>query len=436
MAEVSLRMGVCVMALEPIRVDTELHPSGGAEGLFCLDDAPTRLRALLGEYEGKVKLIYMDPPCMTGERFFMRVRVGAAEWRRGKGSLALETFVDEKDRAAFLGLMREVLTLSRRLLSDDGMIFVHIDYRTHPHVRLLMDEIFGEENLLNEIVWVYQSGGRSLTHFSRKHDVILFYAKSEAYDFNIDAVKAPRQTPRTSHMRRHVDPDGRVYRSIRANGKVYTYYDDDPVAPSDVWQDLNHLQQKDPERTGYDTQKPLALLDRIVRCASRPGDWVLDPFAGSGTALEAAARNGRRFIGIDRCPMTLNIARRRLRLANLRVEGASGGASADDAPVCEARVDPGVGFYHVRLLRFDGRVPGMPEDAGALDAVDNWSVGYLRANGYEVMAAFARDRRNPELAEELTAPVYSGALAMAVSDVAGRTWFYRLETGSEAERSY
>ena len=414
------------MRLRPISVNTELHPSGGPEGMFCLGDAPERLAALLPKYEGRVKLIYLDPPFMTGERFFMRARVGAEEWRRGKGTLALETFVDQKDRAAFLALMRETLVLCRRLLSDEGMIFVHIDYRTHPHVRLLMDELFGEENFLNEIVWVYQSGGRSLRHFSRKHDVILFYAKTENYDFNIEAVMAPRETPRTSHMRRHVDPDGRVYRSIRSNGKVYTYYDDDPVAPTDVWQDLNHLQQKDPERTGYDTQKPLALLDRIVKCASRPGDWVLDPFAGSGTTLEAAARNGRRFIGIDRCLVTPNLIRRRLRAANYRIQRFD--APKGEAPLCEAEVNPGVGFYHVNLIRFDGRVEGMPEDAAPMDAVDNWSVGYLREDGYEVMAEFARIRREPELKTELVVPVYSGDLALAVSDLAGRTWVYALET--------
>ena len=418
------------MALRPIAVDTELHPCGGPEGLFCLGDAPERLEALVPEFGGRIKLIYLDPPFMTGERFYMRARVGADQWRRGKGTLALETFVDQKDRAGLLALMRRTLDLCRQLLSEDGMIFVHIDYRTHPHVRLLMDELFGEENFINEIIWVYQSGGRSLRHFSRKHDVILFYGKGENYDFNIEAVMGPRETPRTSHMRRHVDPDGRVYRSIRSNGKVYTYYDDDPVAPTDVWQDLSHLQQKDPERTGYDTQKPLALLDRIVRCASRPGDWVLDPFAGSGTTLEAAARNGRRFIGIDRCPVTPNLIRRRLRAANYRI--CRFVAQEGEAPRCEAEVNPGVGFYHVHLTGFEGRVDGMPEGSGAMDAVDNWSVGYLREEGYEVLSEFARSRREPELKTELVVPVFAGELAMAVSDLAGRTWVYALETQKNA----
>lgn len=415
------------MALNRIAVQTECHPSAkGVKGLFRLDDAAAGLRALLPEYEGRIKLIYMDPPFMTGDRFYMRVRVGEEEWRRGKGSLLLESFQDRLSREAYLSQLRAVLELCRRLLSAQGMIFVHIDYRAHPHVRLLMDELFGEDNLLNEIIWVYQTGGRSVHHFSRKHDVILFYRKGPEYDFNIEAVKAAPSKPRTNHMRRHVDPDGRVYRSMRVNGRVYTYYDDEPVAPTDVWQDLSHLQQRDPERTGYDVQKPLALLDRIVRCASREGDWVLDPFAGSGTALEAAKRLGRHFIGIDNCPLTLNILRRRLNGADYRIDlGAA--AMPEIEPVCEAAVHPGVGFYHVQLEAFAEEIPGMPKAAAPLDAVDNWSVGYLREDGYQVMAAFARSRREGALQRELAVPAYAGDLAMCVGDVAGRSFYYRLD---------
>ncbi len=412
------------MALERIQVTVERHPvSGGPRGMFLLGDAVERMEGLLGEYEGRIKLIYMDPPFMTGDRFYMRVRVGEREWRQGKGSFVLESFSDRFDRAEYLTMMRRVLELSRRLLSDEGMIFVHLDYRAHPHVRLLMDEIFGEDNLLNEIIWVYQSGGRSIHHFSRKHDVIQFYRKSDRYDFNIDAVKAPRDKPRTSHMRRHVDPDGRVYRSIRSGGRVYTYYDDDPIAPTDVWQDLPHLQQKDPERTGFDVQKPLALLDRIVKCASRPGDWVLDPFAGSATTLEAARRNGRNFIGIDRSPLTLNIARRRL-------TGADYSLVLDDKnrpeSVCDAAVHTGVGFYHVVLEDFSTDIPGLPELADPLDVVDNWSVGYLRPDGYHVMAKYARSKREGALTRELAVPAYAGELALCVSDITGISHYFAL----------
>ena len=419
------------MRLEGLSVSAERHlEGGGPEGLFFQGDSIRMLEGLLADYEGRIKLIYMDPPYLTGDRFYMRVRVGEAQWKSGRGGLALGTFVDQKDRTQFLALMRRVLELCKRLLCDAGMIFVHVDYRADAHIRLLMDEIFGEDNFLNEIIWCYQSGGRSVRHFSRKHDVIFFYAKSANYDFNIEAVMAPPASPRTNHMRRHVDPDGRVYRSIRVGGKVYTYYDDDPVAPTDVWSDVGFLQQKDPERTGYDTQKPLALLGRIVSCASRPGDWVLDPFAGSGTTLEAARRGDRRFIGIDQCPMTLNIARRRLKGARYSLFPLAG---EGDTPQCQAQVQVGVGFYHVYLDGFDGARDLLGDAAAPLDAVDNWSVGYLREDGYHVMAEFARTRQTPALETMLRVPAYSGRLALCVGDIRGRSWYYGLEAGIEGE---
>ena len=416
------------MQLVPIDVQTEWHTGryGAPEGLFFVDDAVERLQRLLPHYAGKLQLIYIDPPFMTGDRFHMRVRVGKEDWRKGKGSLLLPTFSDRLSREEYTTLMRKVLELCRELLRDEGMIFVHIDYRAHPHVRLLLDEIFGEENMLNEIIWVYQSGGRSVKHFSRKHDVILFYRKTLQYAFNIDAVKQVPATPRDNHMRRHVDPDGRVYRSMKVNGKVYTYYDDEPVAPSDVWQDLSHLQQRDPERTGYDLQKPLALLNRIVLCASREGDWVLDPFCGSCTTLEAARRRGRNFIGIDACPLTLNIARRRLYGANVQYMPGNR-ASAARLPECDVQIHPGVGFYHVRLESFDSGIDGLPQGADPLDAVDNWSVGYLRPEGYRVMAEFARGRREGALLKELAVPAYEGDMALCVADVTGRSFYYRVE---------
>lgn len=379
------------------------------------------LDALLGDRAGSIKLIYMDPPYLTGERFTMRVRVGQAEWRSGLGSLRLPAFDDRSDRESYLALMREVLTRCHALLRDDGMLFLHIDYRTHPHLRLLCDEIFGEENFLNEIIWAYRSGGRSTRHFSRKHDVILFYRKSERCDFNIEEAREVPTDPPSNHMRRHVDPDGRVYRSIRSGGQVYTYYDDEPVLPSDVWQDLSHLQQKDPERTGYDTQKPLSLLMRIVRCGSRVGETVLDPFAGSGTSLEAAARLGRKFIGIDSCPLSANILRRRLARYGYALELPED----EGMPECAMEISPGVGFYRVGLDRF------VPDRAArsfeALDAVDNWSVGYVREGSYHVMAESLRTKQQPDLTSTLELPVYAGTPVVRINDVYGRGFLYEID---------
>lgn len=411
--------------MEPrkINIKREIHEGSGASGRFLLADVIQGLDKLLETHAEQIKLIYLDPPFLTGDKFVMRVRVGEAEWKSGRGSLELESFSDAMTREEFLDMMRAVLFRCRALLRSDGMIFLHIDYRTHPYLRLMMDEIFGEDNFLNEIIWVYQSGGRSLRHFSRKHDVILFYRRSAQYDFNVEEVMAPPTEPRSNHMRKHVDPDGRVYRSIRTGGRVYTYYDDDPVAPTDVWNDLSHLQQKDPERTGYDTQKPLSLLERIVKCGSRAGETVLDPFAGSSTTLEATRRCGRNFIGIDRCPMTLNIARRRLKGAEYTLEYAP----FEGEPVCSASAAPGVGFYHVTLERFDLEEGLCKRSFSGLEGVDNWSVGYIRDGEYHAMALAAPTKRSPKLSQTLDAPVYSGQLAICVSDVTGRTFCYEID---------
>ena len=411
--------------MEPrrIAVAREMHEGSGSKGRFVLCDAIEGLDALLETQEGQIKLIYLDPPFQTGERFTMRVRVGEADWKAGRGTLEMETFSDSMGRDAFLEMMRAVLERCHKLLRSDGMLFLHIDYRTHPYLRLIMDEIFGEDNFLNEIIWVYQSGGRSLKHFSRKHDVILFYRKSAQYDFNVEEVMAPPTEPRSNHMRKHMDPDGRVYRSIRTNGRVYTYYDDDPVAPTDVWSDLSHLQQRDPERTGYDTQKPLSLLERIVKCGSRAGETVLDPFAGSSTTLEAARRCGRNFIGVDRCPLTLNIARRRLFGSEYALEYPSFAGN----PACRASATPGVGFYHVTLERFDLEEGLLDRTLEGLDGVDAWSVGYLRDGAYLAMAESVRTKRNPALRDSLDAPVYSGQLALCISDVIGRSFCYEID---------
>ena len=192
-------------------------------------------------------------------------------------------------------MMKQTLLLSRELLKKEGTLFLHIDSRMYAHLRLLMDEVFGESNFLNEIIWSYQTGGRARSYFPRKHDVILFYARSRSYYFNLKAVPVARNESRSNHMRRAVDENGRSYRLIMSGGKEYRYYDDEPAYPGDVWDDISHLQQKDPQRTGYETQKPLKLLERIVSCSSQEGDLICDLFAGSGTSAVAAAGLNRRF---------------------------------------------------------------------------------------------------------------------------------------------
>ena len=281
----------------------EFHSSGG-DGSFILAKAEDVLSSLLAQYEGSVRLIYLDPPFRTGESFKMKIG-------KGKQAQTVVLYEDKLDEESYLAWLKAILVGCHKLLDARGSIYLHLDYRMSHKARMLLDEIFGEANFMNEIIWAYRSGGRATRCYPRKHDTILFYRKSKKVLFNIAAVGTPRGQERRNHMKRFIDEDGRVGFSIRSNGKTYTYYEDSLIYPSDVWSDIEHLQQKDRERTGFLTQKPEALLKRIIAASSEPGDLVLDLFSGSGTTAAAATRLNRRFIAVDQSPVACALLRRR-----------------------------------------------------------------------------------------------------------------------------
>ena len=282
----------------------ELHEWGGP-GKFVLGRAQDAAELLKEEYAAKVRLIYLDPPFGTGDTF--SVKAGP----KGKKT-AVPAYSDRLSEKAYLEMMRQVLELCRDLLTPDGSVYLHVDYRMAAQLRLLMDDIFGKKNFVNEIIWAYKSGGRAKKHFPRKHDNILVYGKSARRYFSIDSVGIPRGPERRNHMKRHVDETGRISYSIRSGGKLYKYYEDALVYPSDVWTDIEHLHQRDPERTGYSTQKPEALLRRIILASSKEGDIVADLFSGSGTTAATAAKLNRRWLAVDASQAALMILRKRM----------------------------------------------------------------------------------------------------------------------------
>ncbi len=289
--------------MEPIRVIGEKQSCGGP-GRFFLGRAEELGAELAEKYAGTARLIYLDPPFGTGDTFSMRVGAGK--------NISVPVYEDKLDEEAYLAMMRAVLGECKRLLSADGSLYLHVDYRKSAQMRILLDEIFGAENFVNEIIWAYKSGGRSTKHFSYKHDNILLYKKSAKHYFNIKAAGVPRGPERRNHMKRSIDENGRICYSIRSAGKTYTYYEDGHVYPSDVWDDIEHLHQRDPERTGYSTQKPEALLKRIIEVSSEKGDLVVDLFSGSATTAAAAAKTEREWIAADASALALSTLRRRL----------------------------------------------------------------------------------------------------------------------------
>ena len=263
---------------------------------------------------GSVDLVYADPPFDSKADYRTKVTLPGVTIEQRPTVLEQFAYSDAwaGGTASYLAMMVPRLVLMRELLSVRGSLYLHIDWHVGAYVKLILDEIFGRDRFLNEIIWHYQSGGRQTNAFSKKHDTILVYTKSDEWAFDLEAVGETRGTQKRNNMKRGVDPDGRVYFSIRSAGKIYKYYEDEKVTPPDVWTDISHIQQKDPQRVGYATQKPKALLERIINASCPPNGVVADFFIGSGTTSAVAERLGRRWIATDIGKPAVMITRKRL----------------------------------------------------------------------------------------------------------------------------
>jgi len=280
--------------------------------------------SLLKNFAGKIDLIYIDPPFATGVDFAFKALIGEQSVEIEKDQSIMEE-VAYRDTwgngiASYLSMLAPRLKLIYELLSENGSLLVHIDYRLVSQLRLLLDEIFGPDKFRNEVIWHYHSGGISRSFFPRKHDNLIWFAKSEEYFFSPTGASVPRNVcqecgqkiEKWNNLKKETDSEGRVFRTIKSAGKVYTYYDDEPALVPDVWLGINHLQQKDPERTGFLTQKPEALLKRIIGSLSKEHSLVADFFCGSGTTLAVAEKMGRRWIGCDLGRWAIHTSRKRL----------------------------------------------------------------------------------------------------------------------------
>ena len=248
-----------------------------------------------------VDLIYIDPPFNTGRTQFRtrlrteRVADDEAGDRTGFQGRRYRTvkigsmgYLDQFDD--YLSFLEPRLAEAHRVLKPDGSLFLHLDYREVHYAKILLDAIFGRESFLNEIIWAYDYGARSKTKWPAKHDNILWYAKDpEHYQFHLEECdRIPYMAPDL------VGPEK------AARGKT----------PTDTWWHTI-VSPNGKEKTGYPTQKPLGILERIVKVHSRPGDLLMDFFAGSGSFGEAAARLGRDCILVDNNPEALSVMEKR-----------------------------------------------------------------------------------------------------------------------------
>jgi DNA modification methylase len=258
------------------------------------------LWAMLPEWEGGVDLIYVDPPFFSNRHYPARVGRGEdsrkpKEWKLADGYPDHWSSLEE-----YLDMLYPRLVLMHRLLAPTGTLYLHLDWHANAYARVLLDEIFGVQKLLNEIIWVYHGPSPIRRAYNRKHDTILAYTRGEDYTFNVDAVRQPYDPVTVKTFESSPKAGfGKVPNLER--GKV----------PEDWWY-FPVVARLHSERTGYPTQKPEALIERIILASSNPGDTVADFFCGSGTAAVVAERLGRRAIANDAAWRAIHTTRSRL----------------------------------------------------------------------------------------------------------------------------
>jgi site-specific DNA-methyltransferase (adenine-specific) len=272
----------------------------------CLDRIAD-VRAQFGQFE----LIYIDPPFNAGGTRKARGQVG----ERAVGEHAYVDFWGGLD--AFMAMLVPRLEVVRDALAEDGSLWLHLDHRAIHDAKIALDEIFGRSAFAGEIVWVPGNGGKRRSGPSVTHQTILIYKRGQRLIWNAEdpALREPfSATSLRMHFQRR-DDDGRHYRERVINGRKYRYYADEGRRIGSVWTDCPAMTANTPltgETTGYPTQKPERLLERIIRAATTPFGSVLDPMCGSGTTLAVAARLGRTFAGIDKSELACRIARERV----------------------------------------------------------------------------------------------------------------------------
>lgn len=276
------------------------YPNVFPDNRLILGDNLAIMSSLLADYEGKINLIYADPPFFTNRKFSARIGRGEDsrkpdEWRLADGYHDHWTGID-----SYLDFLYQRLAIMYRLLAPNGTLYLHLDWHADAYARLLLDELFGTDHILNEVIWTYHGPSPIRSAFNRKHDTILVYVKGKNYTFNVDAIREP-YNPNTVSTFRSSSRAGFGKMPDLERGKV----------PEDWWY-FPVVARLHSERTGYPTQKPEALLERIILASSNPGDLVADFFCGSGTTSTVSAMHGRKFIACDETPRAIHTTRNRL----------------------------------------------------------------------------------------------------------------------------
>ena len=280
--------------------------------LSSLKNGPLRKEI---EDNGGIKLIYIDPPFDVGANFTMNVEFGDGEsYEKQPNILEQIAYRDTwgLGQDSFLSMIYERLLLMRDLLSDDGSIYVHCDWRVNSSMRLILDEIFGKKNYWNEIIWCYTGASNSKKEFPRKHDCILRYSKSSNIIFNTDDIRIPYSDKTVSNY--NIGTIGSGFVGNKKREKISEHILNDGKVPEDYWDFA--IAARFPvdgiKRVGYPTEKPIALIERIVKASSNPGDIICDFFSGGGTTSAVCELLNRKWICTDLGKFSIHTTRKRM----------------------------------------------------------------------------------------------------------------------------
>ena len=254
---------------------------------------------LMKDYRGKIDLVYIDPPFDSKADYKKKTAIkGVGKTENDPSTFEEKQYGDIWTNDEYLQFMYERLIIIHDLLSDTGALYLHCDYHKSHQLKLILDELFGQNNFRNEIIWSYSTPGRPNDRFAQKHDSIFVYGKTVNTYFNVEGAKIPYTEEYIKSHFRDVDENGKQCRKRFDAGKWRTYYPDAGMIPNDVW-NIPYENSMSKNRLDYPTQKPEALLERIIKSATKEGNIVFDCFMGSGTTQAVSMKLGRRFIGAD-----------------------------------------------------------------------------------------------------------------------------------------
>ena len=351
------------------------YPDAAAPDRLIFGDNARVMASLLPDLEGRLNLIYVDPPFFTNRRYPARIGRGEDSRRPADWALAEGYADDWPDLDAYLEFLYPRLALMHRLLSESGTLYVHLDWHASAYARLLLDELFGQDHLLNEIVWTYHGPSPIRRAFNRKHDTILAYVKGHSNTLSTRMLCRQPYNPATIQTFKASPKAGFGKVPDLERGKV----------PEDWWY-FPVVARLHKERTGYPTQKPEALLERIILASSNPGDLVADFFCGSGTARCRCRTDwAGAFIAVDSSFRALHTTRRRLCAV------PSGPFSIEREESCE-------------LPAADGTRRGAPAHArrhAPGEPAGSWTTGKWIRNGMGRSSGVLPRRRDPMAGAEL-----------------------------------